>query len=590
MHYLVEKTFRKRGFTDDILKKIEDGRHTALDNLQIMCQRLHEIKLAHKHIVLIPDFDFDGISSGSCGYAGFCELGFYFSLYLPNVDRYGFGPEDIDAILLKWPDTKVIMTCDVGITCISAIKYAKSLGLEVLITDHHVGKFDNGADVVIDPAAINSTYSNVFGHSDICGAYVMWSLLVSYAKMYDHSKLNAMERLIVFAGFGTVSDIMPMVCENRVAVKDSLHILQWLMPYDDIINEYATFENYVATPLSGYHDLGDSYQYRSAFYGLQLIMWYFKSEKHLHHKNIDEDFFGFTLAPMFNSIKRMGADINLAFGVFFDKEHAFQYLSELYDLNEKRKKLVDELMVNLSDIPQPFAPFIYLSDASAGVLGLLASKLLKATGLPTIVVNRTPSCDGKLHGSGRSPLNYNFMDAIHRLQISSNLIDIKGHPYAFGATLPANDDLLSCLYMTLYTDTMSIVEEISSTDPLESADFIIGSDSDCDVDFDVFTLDDYLTEIQSFKPFGHGFFRPNIAIKLTKEDMKSCPWFIIGKESQHVKFCQDEGLDIIIWDGAGDTYFCKDGFSALGHLEYTTYEDTQQLCFVVDNLLENEHE
>lgn len=587
MHYLVEKTFRQRGFDDELLKKIEDGHHTIPDNMNLMCDRLHNIKLSRKHIVLIPDFDMDGIAAGTCGYSGFCELGFYFSLYLPDVNSgYGFGPEDIIAIMQKWPDTQVIMTCDVGITCSAGIKYAKSIGLEVLITDHHLGTVNNGADIVIDPAADNSTYSNSLGHSSICGAYVIWQILMSYVYSYGTSdQINAIERLIIFAGLGTVSDIMPMVCENRVAVKDSLRILKWLMPSDETVESYQTFDNYAASPLSGYHDLGDSYQYRSVFYGLQAIMWYFKAERHYDRHKIDEDFFGFTLAPMFNSIKRMGGDIATAFGVFFDKEKSYNNIRELYDLNIKRKKIVAESIVELNAIPQPFAPFLYLSDAPAGILGLLATQLTNATGMPTLVVNRTPLSDGRLHGSGRSPENYNFIDAITRLHFEES-VKVAGHPSAFGVSVPADDDLLSSLYMALYADTAAIMEAEAEINPLEAADFIIGTGEDCDVDFDVFTLDDYLHEICKYKPFGHGFFKPNIAIRLTKEDMEAWPWFIMGKDSQHVKFCNDEGLDIVIWDGAGDTYFCKDGFSALGHLQYTEYDGAQQLSFVVDNLLE----
>lgn len=588
MHYLVEKTFRQRGFDDELLSKIENGEHSIPDNISIACDTLHYHMMMRHHIVLIPDFDMDGIASGITGYSGFCELGFYFSLYLPDVNKgYGFGPEDIMKIMQKWPDTKVIMTCDVGITCKAGIAYAKSIGLSVIITDHHVGNFDNGADVVIDTSAAGSTYNNSLGASSICGAYVIWQLLNSYANKYGtHSQIEAIERLIVFVGIGTVSDVMPMICENRVAVKNAIRILRWLMPSDEAVENYQTFDNYVKSPLSGYHDLGQSYQYRSVFYGLQALMWYFKVEKHYDRYKIDEDFFGFTVAPMFNSVKRMGGDIGTAFGVFFDKNNSYSNIKELYDLNILRKQVVADAMTDLNTIPQPFAPFLYLSDAPAGILGLLATQLLKATGMPTLVVNRTPLEDGRLHGSGRSPQNYNFMEALVRLQLDSSIVNALGHPNAFGVSVPASDDLLSILYMALYTDTAEDAEAAAQIDPFETADFIIGSGKDCDVDFDVFTLDDYLQEIRQYKPFGNGFFRPNIAIRLTKDDMKTCPWFIMGKDSQHVKYCQEEGLDIVIWDGAGDTYFCKDGFSALGHLQYTEYDGEQQLSFVVDNLLD----
>lgn len=587
MHFLVEKTFQRRGFDAELLNKIENPFHTVPDNMDAMCERLHRANINHEHIVLIPDFDMDGISAGSDGFSGFCELGFYFSLYLPDVSKgYGFDKSDIQKIMRQWPDVKIIMTCDVGITCVNGISYAKSVGLDVLVTDHHIGHFDNGADIVVDPSAANSTYSNSLGPSNICGAYVLWQIMKTYADKYGtRSQINAIDRLIVFAGIGTVSDVMPMVCENRKAVKESLTILKWLMPTDEAVGIYRNFDDYVKSPLSGYHDLGESQQYRATFYGLQALMWYFKVEKHYNEKSIDEDFFGFTLAPMFNSIKRMGGSIDTAFGVFFDNNKSYSNIRELFDLNIERKKMVADSMVALNSIPQPFAPFLYLSDAPAGILGLLATQLLKSSGMPTIVVNRMPGYDGLLHGSGRSPQNYNFMESVSRLGLDK-YVTVAGHPTAFGVSVPSDNDMLSNLYMSLYADTISDAEAAAQVDPFETADFVIGSGPDCDVDFDAFVLSEYLHEIKKYKPFGHGFFRPNIAIRLTKADMEDFPWFIMGKDSQHVKYCHEEGLDVVIWDGAGDTYFCKDGFSALGHLQYTEYDGQQQLSFIVDNLLE----
>lgn len=586
MHYLVEKTFRQRGFDEDLLQKIDDGRHSVFDNMPQMCNALHCAYNQHKHIIFISDFDMDGISSGTIGYAGLCELGFYVSLYLPDVNEgYGFGPSDIKKIMDKWPDAQVIITGDVGIQCRDGINYAKSIGLEVLITDHHVGSMNIPADVVIDPSVDTSTYVNVLGNSSVCGAYVIWQILFYYANMYcTTEQISAIERLIVFAGLGTVSDVMPMVCENRMAVNESLRILKWLMPSKDVVETYGSFENYVSYPLSGYHDLGISSQYRDVFYGLQAVMWYFRSERKFNRSKIDEDFFGYTLAPMFNSVKRMGGDIGVAFGVFFDRDRAYSNILELDYLNNLRKQLVAEHMAAIPEIDQPFAPFIYLSDAPAGILGLMATQLLNSSGMPTIVVNRTVLSDGRLHGSGRSPENYNFMQAIDRLKIPTDMLSIAGHPYAFGASLSSDSDVLSWIYMRLLADTATGIEE--TVDPFQTADFIIGSGSDCDVTFDPFTLDDYLHEINTYKPFGHGFFKPSIAIRVTKDDMKDFNWLIMGRSSQHVRYCHIEGLDIVIWNGAGDTYFCRNGFSALGHMQYVEYDGESEIAFVVDNLFD----
>ena len=97
-------------------------------------------------------------------------------------------------------------------------------------------------------------------------------------------------------------------------------------------------------------------------------------------------------------------------------------------------------------------------------------------------------------------------------------------------------------------------------------------------------------QINQYKPYGNGFFKPNIAIKLTKDDVDNPSLIVMGKNSQHVKYCFDDGIDIVIWNGVGDSYFCQNGFCALGHLSNLTYENEQELVFIVDLLLEDASE
>ena len=588
MHYLVEKTFEKRGFTEELLSKINDRGHSLIDQIVPFTERLHEIYLQHKHIIFLPDFDMDGIASGTIGYAGLCELGFYASLYLPDTTSgYGFDASDIIKIVSKWPDTSVIITGDVGISCTDGISYARSIGIEVLVTDHHKDTIYNGANLAVDPSSYESTYSNALGHSSICGAYVIWQVLSYYAHTYCNAEtISNIDRLLVFAGIGTVSDTMPMLCENRSAVLDAIGILKWLMPSASDIEAYPSFEDYVSRPLSGYHNLGVSQQYRDVFYGLQALMWYFRSKKRLHRKDINEEFFGFTLAPMFNSLKRLGGDIGVAFGVFFDRTNALSHIEELDDLNEQRKELVAFYMAEISSTDQPFAPFIYFSSAPGGILGLLATKLLHMSGTPTIVVNNSDKNADTFSGSGRSPEGYDFMEALARIGISHSELSVKGHPHSFGAFISSDFGTISFVYTRLMADFSMMTSGID-IDPFEIADFVIGSNSETsDVGFDPFELYEYFVEINTYRPFGHGFFKPQIAIHVSEADMSSIAWSIIGAKSQHAKYAHINGLDVIMWNGAGDTYFCRKGFSAIGHLQYVEFNGFSSLAFVVDDLFD----
>lgn len=565
MHFLLKKTFENRKYSGEFLREIENGQYDQLYNIDAFAEHLHQIKIANKNITIMSDFDTDGINSGIIGYAGLAELGFNVSLFVPDPkEGYEITPKIIDRMLSEYPNTDVILTCDVGITCFNGVDYAKSKGITVLITDHHLEqeKPDNliGPDCIVDPMQYLDTYA----HPKICGAFVLYQCLQYYTnKYYDYFLQEQIKRLRVFAGIGTISDIMPVLYENRHLVRETIGIIKMI---------YFGGDDYIVSNMPGCEI------YRRAFYGLYLLVKEFAEEKKIETPDdINEEFLGFQIAPVLNSVKRMNEDMKLAFGIFFgpdSKENA----KRLIALNEERKELVKKysILLKSENRSQKFFPFIYITDAPSGILGLLANELMSITGQPAIVVRIEES--GKFHGSGRSPKWYPFLE-----RTSACGFFAAGHNSAFGIKLKDIDEL-ERLYAFLQTDVENTYDYLITnkiiTEPVY--DFVIAQDGTGDTCIDIAIFAEYLNELEHYRPFGAEFEIPNILLKcdvssITEDDIKT-----IGSEKQHLKITIDYGLEILFWNQAENIESIKNNNTLMvsGYLQESEFLGKNRISFI----------
>ena len=240
--YLLEKLFENRRYTDSFLSTFDafDANEQMLDS-DAFCASLHRIHedSSRPLVVFYPDFDMDGIMSGVVGFAGLAELGFNVVLYVPDPsDGYGFDAALIDKVMAAYPDAKVLITADTGVTCVDGVARAKELGLEVLVTDHHKpGGILPDANVVVDPMRQDDPYTMPY----VCGANVIYMLLQQYAAMYCSNETKSqIQRLRVFAGIGTISDSMTLLYVNRELVRNAVSICRLV---------YADGQEYVGKPL-----------------------------------------------------------------------------------------------------------------------------------------------------------------------------------------------------------------------------------------------------------------------------------------------------------------------------------------------------
>ncbi len=533
--YLLRKTFSNRGYDQKFLDSLNDIPQTPLSHLDEMCENLKMLHDTGEVITLMTDFDFDGINCAVIGFAGLKELGFEVRLHQCTPSRgYGLTEKDLSEALGRFPDTVAILTADVGIACYGLVRMAKDAGLMVFITDHHEPGTDGKgkeklpeADVIVDPMREDNHSEN----KQICGAYVLWQVLERYAELYDTSYgYEQIRRLRVFAGFGTVSDTMPMLHDNRLLVRDAISICRML---------YSEGNDFVVDNISGCP------AYRGVFYGLYDVLCCLRDHEKLKSaSDINEDFFGYYLAPMFNSVKRMQKPIDMAFSIFFDPAGSKAHAEDLYQLNEARKEAVADGMEKLPQRPQAFAPYIWLSDCSAGLLGLLAQKLRDAYGLPVLVVNPA----NNYSGSGRAPGWYPKM--MHKLR-SLKGISAGGHASAFGISL-GDEDTAAKTREYIGRDVMGVIAEIREKSGDESFvgeetayDFVIAPDGSGDIGIDIISFMDYIYELRNYAPFGPGFESPRVGLKFMADDVVSRR---MGDAKQHIKLSFGHGFEAVLFN------------------------------------------
>lgn len=535
MATLLELYLARRGLTAESYDDLDDGRHGALLRADEMVRRLRGIHDSGEHIVVLPDYDMDGICSGVIGLAGLSQLGFNVSLFIPDPSKgYGFGEGEVDRLVREHPGVAHVITCDTGVREGPGCRRLAELGIDVLVTDHHMEDPDDNvrqwASVVVDPCC----YDDPYRLKGICGAHVLWQVLAMYARAYgDAHDREAIMRLRVFAGMGTVSDVMPLEHENRQLVRDSVSIsrLCWANGstwYLSTFSECCQF-------------------YRSAMYGVHCVMAALSDARKLSSpQDIDEELFAFYVAPCFNSVKRLGLPMRMAFDVFFGTEQ-MSAAREIVKTNESRKRLERDTMRVIKGSDQRLAPFVYvLKDAKPGVLGLLAGSLQRLHNMPCVVVNKRE--DGSWSGSGRSPEWYRFYTRTRAVGF-----DPRGHEVAFGFSCKDDAELFR-LYAFLKEDVERVREETrlarerGELPPAQpDYDFVIDDSGRGDTPIDTDAFEEFIEACDDFRPFGKGFEPPKalLRFKLAESDIRK-----LGKDRSHVKFVLREGFEVICFGQA----------------------------------------
>jgi single-stranded-DNA-specific exonuclease len=343
-----------------------------------------------ERVVIFGDYDVDGVSSTALLLRFFLMLGIPVSYRIPHrvTDGYGMKPYFFDELAEK--QVKLVISVDCGTRDIAAIRHAKSLGIDVIITDHHaVPEFvPEEAVALITPKLRDTPYP----FHGLSGSGTAFKLLSAVAlRIYgDTPKYREiLTSFIDFASLGTVADMMPLTGENRTIVKLGLK----QMPYSR------------------------SPGLRKLIVGKSLA---------------SADVIGFHIGPRINAAGRISsAEIALK-SLICSEIQVDALLTEIEALNEERKGSTQHFLQLALDTVDPLpTPIFFVSDEiHHGIMGLVAGRLAEHFGKPAIACVRH---EGKYMGSARSPGEYHITQALDRM--ADCFVAFGGHAQAAGFTV-----------------------------------------------------------------------------------------------------------------------------------------------------------
>ncbi len=329
-------------------------------------------------IVVYADYDADGITAGAVMWETINALGARAMPYIPHrvEEGYGLSVKGIDAVK-KQHNPSLIITVDHGITAWDKVAYAASLGIDVIVTDHHVAP-----DKLPDCTIIHTT--------QLCGAGVSW---------FVANALSENEELLAFASIGTIADIVSLTGANRSIVKYGLKQLNQTRR----VGLLALLRDAGVTP-------GELTTY---------------DVSHI-------------LAPRLNAMGRLVHAMDaLRLLCTHRQDKAILLARKLGLTNKERQQLTIDTSLHAKNIVNggskeglPKLLFVSHETYNQGVIGLVAGKLVEAYYRPAIVVAQGPEVS---KASARSIAGFNIVEAIK--SCSDLLVDVGGHPMAAGFTV-----------------------------------------------------------------------------------------------------------------------------------------------------------
>ncbi len=463
---LVAVILASRGITDpDEAKKVlACGMSKVHDPflLKDMDKAVERIKLAidrRENVVVFGDYDVDGMTS-SCTVADFLRgEGLNCGIYIPGRldEGYGLNTAAIDGFAAK--NVTLVVTVDCGITAIVEAEHAASLGIDVVITDHHECKeVLPEAVAIVDPKRRDCTYPN----KNLAGVGVAFKLVCALAGRERFSEI--FNRYIELVAMGTVADVMTLSGENRTFVAAGLAALA-----------------------------------KTKRPGLRRLL----QETGLDRKRINTGSVGFALTPRLNAAGRMGVP-TLAVDLIMthEPEAAAHMAAELCRLNDERRQLVGDIYDEASEmlLTQKVPGPIVLAKKGwyQGVMGIVAARIAEVHRLPTVMI--CVDDDGVGRGSCRS---FGSFQLYHALEACSDLlINFGGHEMAAGITiLEKNIPEFTRRLREYYSNLVKIPPE-----PTLAVDFEV-------IKPGLLSIENLQAAERSLEPYGNGNPPPVMCIK-----------------------------------------------------------------------------
>lgn len=493
-----------------------------MPDMQIAVDRIVQAIENQEKVIIYGDYDVDGITSITVLKQFLADRGLQVDSYIPNRldEGYGLNKAAIDKIVSE--KYQLMITVDCGISGIEEIDYANSLGLETIVTDHH-----EPTEVLPKALAVVDAKrkDNKYPFNQLAGVGVVFKLTQAISKVYNLDEKEYLKYLDIVC-VGTISDIVPLVDENRVITKLGLKLVE-------------VTKNV----------------------GLKALL------NAIGYKKIDSSAISFGVAPRINACGRMGHEQD-ALQLFLTGNivEATNISKKLNDFNKQRqdieKRIFEEVLYKIEH-GEKDKPCIVLADENwhHGVIGIVSSKITEMYYKPSILICFEEN-EGK--GSGRSIPGFDLHDALSKCP--EHIDRFGGHSMAIGISVSKDN------FESFKNDFETYVEKtnISELIPIIKVDEEVNSK---DMNIKV------VEELNMLEPFGEANKMPIFMYKnLRINSIRAL------SEGKHLKLTlKDEGLVI---DAIGfnmghlvNDFLLGDKVDILGNLEVNRFNGRESVQF-----------
>lgn len=509
-----------------------------LKDIDKAVERLEIAKEKGEPVWIYGDYDVDGITSVSLCYLALKELGYNVKYYIPLRDEgYGLNIEALDHI--KSEGGTLVITVDCGISSHKEIAHANEIGIDIIVTDHH--EINNGnppAFAVINPKREDNEYKFKY-LAGVGTAFFLISALFEKNNLKDE-----LYKYFDIVAIGTVADIVPLLKENRIFVKEGLEYLR-----------------------------------RSKWLGINMLI-----------KKIFEDYetrkfntydIGFIIAPIFNAAGRL-EDAKRAVELFIEKDHRIcsTIISELLGKNSERKEIQEDIFqkavekIENEKLYENAVLIVGEEGFHHGVIGIVASKILDRYYKPTIIMEIKKD-EGIATASCRSIEGFNIIEALNNF--SDLLLKYGGHSGAAGFSIKIENIPEFSKKLNEYAE--KTISDIAFVKPIK-----------IDKPLAFYKISyDFLDKISLLEPFGFGNSSPIFSLTNCQFDNLR----LIGKDRKHIMLnIIKDGYEFknCVWFNSDDIFEELVNLTNIDiafKLKLETFKDKYQYKIFIEDIKEN---
>lgn len=443
-------------------------------------------------VMVHGDYDVDGICSTTILVKTIRALGGVAIPFIPNrmSDGYDLGPSGVrQAVRIK---ASLVVTCDCGTSAVSAVSELRDLGVDTIITDHHLPGGDlPDALAILNPRKPTCEYPD----KDLAAVSVAFKLALALAATMDVPDAFIW-RMLDLVALATIADIAPLKGENRILVRYGIRMM-------------AETQNI----------------------GLQALM----RESGMEGKTVTAGRLGFTMAPRLNAVGRIGSALMGVELLMADsRSHAASIAREIESLNYQRQAMDRRVkfeaceMVEALNLDETYGIVLASPEWHPGVIGIAASKIVEQFGRPAFLIALE---DGVGKGSGRSISSFDLHAAL--LECKDHLIKFGGHKAAAGLTIDQ-------------TSVKEFTEQFNEVARQALADRELLPEIRIDAEIDISeATDEFDSFLKHFEPYGVGNPAPVFVSRGVR--LAGSPR-IVGRDTLKVQIATEHGhIDAIGW-------------------------------------------